>query len=129
VFGSTLALTRIVADELTDARGVSVLQKNRRGATRYNFGAIVEVVEVGSQRGLVSLTRDLSLSGCFVRTTSSLHAGTRVAVTVTSSGESFSALGHVTDNVSGDGMGIAFSHLEAKDQATLEKWLGCVTAK
>jgi hypothetical protein len=129
MFGSILALTRNVADELTDARGISVLQKDRRGTTRYNFGAIVEVVEVESQRGLVSLTRDLSLSGCFVRTTSPFEAGTRVAVTVTSSGESFGALGHVTDNISRDGMGIAFSHLDAEDQATLEGLLDHPNAK
>ena len=112
-----------MGDEFTEPRVISVLQKNRRGTTRYNFGAIVQVVEVESQRGLVSLTRDLSLSGCFVKTTSPFDAGTRVAVTLTSSGESFAASGHVTDNVSRDGMGIAFSHLDAKDQATLERFL------
>jgi hypothetical protein len=129
VFGSILALTRNVADDLTDARGTSVLQKNRRAATRYNFGAIVQVVEVESQRGLVSLTRDLSLSGCFVKTTSPFPAGTRVTVMITSSGESFEAVGRVTDNISRDGMGIAFSHLDAKDQATLERFLDHPDAK
>lgn len=118
-----------MADELTDARGIALLQKSRRGATRYNFGAIVQVVEVESQRGLVSLTRDLSLSGCFVITTSPFSAGTRVTVTITSSGESFAAVGHVTDNVLRDGMGIAFSHLDAKDQATLEGFLDHPNAK
>jgi hypothetical protein len=82
-----------------------------------------------SQRGLVSLTRDLSLSGCFLTTTSPFPAGTRVAVTIMSSGESFAALGHVTDNVSREGMGIAFSHLDAKDQATLERFLDHPNAK
>jgi hypothetical protein len=48
---------------------------------------------------------------------------------ITSSGESFAALGHVTDNVSRDGMGIAFSHLDAKDQATLERFLDNPNAK
>jgi hypothetical protein len=129
VFGSILAFTRNVADELTDARGISVLQKDRRGTTRYNFGAIVEVVEVESQRNLVSLTRDLSLSGCFVRTTSPFQTGTRVAVTITSSGESFAALGHVTDNVSREGMGFAFSNIDAMDQATLERFLDNPNAK
>ena len=112
-----------MADELTDTGSIGLLQKNRRGATRYNFGAIVQVVEVESQRGLVLLTRDLSLSGCFVRTTSPFRAGTRVEVTMMSSGESFAALGEVTDNVSADGMGIAFAHIDGKDQATLERFL------
>lgn len=118
-----------MADELTDTRSIGVLQKDRRGATRYNFGAIVQVVEVESKRGLVLLTRDLSLSGCFVRTTSPFRAGTRVEVTMVSSGESFAALGEVTDNVSAEGMGIAFAKIDPKDQATLDKWLGCVTVK
>jgi hypothetical protein len=52
-----------------------------------------------------------------------------VEVTMMSSGESFAALGEVTDNVSVEGMGIAFADIAEKDQATLEKWLGCVTAK
>ena len=118
-----------MGDELSDTGSIGLLQKDRRGATRYNFGAIVQVVEVESQRGLVLLTRDLSLSGCFVRTTAPFRAGTRVEVTMMSSGESFAASGEVTNNVSGEGMGIAFAHMDAKDQATLEKWLGCVTAK
>jgi hypothetical protein len=129
VFGYILASTRNVADELTESGSIGLSQKNRRGATRYNFGAIVQVVEVESKRGLVLLTRDLSLSGCFVRTTSPFRAGTRVEVTMMSSGESFAALGEVTDNVSVEGMGIAFADIAEKDQATLEKWLGCVTAK
>ena len=129
MFGYILASTGNVADELTERGSIGLLQKNRRCATRYNFGAIVQVIEVESKRGLVLLTRDLSLSGCFVRTTSPFEAGTRVAVTVTSSGESFAALGHVTDNISRDGMGIAFSHLDAEDQATLEGLLDHPNAK
>lgn len=35
----------------------------RRGATRYNFGAIAEVTDLDESCELVSLTRDLSFSG------------------------------------------------------------------
>lgn len=38
----------------------------RRGATRYNFGAVAGVIDLDEPDEIVSLTRDLSLSGCFV---------------------------------------------------------------
>jgi hypothetical protein len=38
-----------------------------RGTTRHTFGAIAEVIDLGTRRKLVAFIRDLSLSGCFVK--------------------------------------------------------------
>jgi hypothetical protein len=94
-----------------------------RGATRYNFGAIAEVIDLDQPDALVSLTRDLSLSGCFVKTTTPYPEGTRVRVRIIHSGGEFVAVGNVTANVTATGMGIAFTEIEPSDQAILERWL------
>jgi hypothetical protein len=100
------------------------MKLERRGATRYNFGAIAEVIDLDQPDELVSLTRDLSLSGCFVMTTTPLPKGTRVRVRIMRSNGEFTAIGNVTANVTPTGMGIAFTQLEPNDRAILERWLG-----
>ncbi len=99
------------------------MKLERRGATRYNFGAIAEVIDLDQPDELVSVTRDLSLSGCFVKTTTPFPQGTRVRVRITHSGGEFTAIGNVTANVTATGMGIAFTQIEANDRAVLESWL------
>jgi hypothetical protein len=100
------------------------MEHERRGATRYNFGAIAEVVDLDGRGEVVSLTRDLSYSGVFVKTTTPLPTGTPVRVRITHSGAEFAATGNVTGNVTATGMGIFFTEIEPKDRAVLEKWLG-----
>jgi PilZ domain-containing protein len=98
----------------------SHMKPERRGATRYNFGAIAEVVDQVEPNELVAVTRDLSLSGVFVKTTTPFREGTRVRVRITHSGEEFTATGNVTANV----MGIAFTQIAPNDRAILDRWLG-----
>ena len=62
------------------------MKLERRAATRYNFGAIAEVIDLDQPDELVSLTRDLSFSGCFVVTTTPFPKGTRVRVRIMRSG-------------------------------------------
>jgi PilZ domain len=100
------------------------MRVERRGATRYNFGAIAEVIDLDQTHEVVSLTRDLSLSGCFVKTTIPFREGTRVRVRITHSGAEFAAIGNVTANVTPTGMGIAFTQIEPNDRAILDRWLG-----
>jgi hypothetical protein len=100
------------------------MKLERRGATRCDFGAIAEVIDLDEPDELVSLTRDLSLSGCFVMTTTPLPKGTRVRARIVRSSGEFTAIGNVTANVTPTGMGIAFTQLEPNDRATLERWLG-----
>jgi PilZ domain len=99
------------------------MKLERRGATRYNFGAIAEVVDLDGRGEVVSLTRDLSFSGVFVKTTTPLPTGTRVRMRITHSGEDFKGIGEVSGNVTATGMGIVFTEIEPNDQAILEKWL------
>lgn len=99
------------------------MEFDRRSATRYNFGAVAEVIDLDQPDELVSLTRDLSLSGCFVMTTTPFPKGTRVRVRIKSSGQEVTAFGNVTANVTAAGMGIAFTQIELNDRATLQRWL------
>jgi hypothetical protein len=100
------------------------MEHERRGATRYNFGAIAEVVDLDRRAEVVSLTRDLSFSGVFVKTTTPLPTGTRVRVRITHSGQDFKAIGEVTGNITATGMGIVFTEIEPNDRAIVERWLG-----
>ena len=99
------------------------MKLERRGATRYNFGAVAEVIDLDQPDELVSLTRDLSPSGCFVATTTPFPKGTRVRVRIMRSGGEISAIGCVTANVTPAGMGIAFTHIDTEDRTRLERWL------
>ena len=100
----------------------------RRCASRYNFGAIAEVIDLGQPNQVVSLTRDLSLYGCFVTTPMPFPKGTEVRVRIRHSGADFTAVGNVTDHVTSEGMGIKFVQIAAQDQAVLEEWLDVIKA-
>ena len=95
----------------------------RRRATRHHFVSAVEVINVESRKQLISLTRDLSLCGCFVTVMAPSPKGTRVSLTISNSKANFSAVGDVTHNLFDEGMGIEFVQVEAKDQVVLEEWL------
>src|SRR5204863_6457659 len=103
-------------------------QSERRRATRYHFVSAVEVINVESRKQLISLTRDLSLCGCFVTVKAPSPKGTRVSLKISNSQANFSAVGDVTHNLSDEGMGIEFVQVEAKDQAVLEDWLAEASA-
>jgi len=92
--------------------------------TRYDFGAIAEVIDLDSRDDMIVVTRDLSLSGCFVKTRTPFAAGTEVRVRIAYGGADFAAVGSVTQNITRDGMGIEFVEIEPRDQETIEKWLG-----
>lgn len=95
----------------------------RRQMTRYDFGAIAEVIDLDSRDDVIGVTRDLSLSGCFIRAKAPFQEGTAVIVRIRSSGTDFGAIGRVTANVTTEGMGIKFVEIQPKDQAIIEQWL------
>jgi len=95
----------------------------RRQMTRYDFGAIAEVIDLDSREDIIGVTRDLSLSGCFIRAKAPFQKGTAVIVRIRCSGSDFAATGRVTANVNAQGMGIEFVEIQPKDQATIEQWL------
>jgi hypothetical protein len=95
----------------------------RRRMTRYNFGAIAQVIDLDSREDVIAVTRDLSFSGCFIKTNSPFPRGRVVTVRITSSGADFAATGTVTGNITWEGMGIEFIKIGPKDQAVIEQWL------
>jgi PilZ domain-containing protein len=95
----------------------------RRQMTRYDFGAIAEVIDLDSRQDVIAVTRDLSSSGCFVKTNAQLPTGTTVMVRIRALGEEFAAKGNVTGNQTWEGMGIEFVEIQPKDQAIIEQWL------
>src|SRR5256886_17686787 len=70
-------------------------QIERRRATRHHFVSAVEVINVESRKQLISLTRNLSLCGCFVTVKAPSPKGTRVSLKISNSKSNFSAVGDV----------------------------------
>ena len=70
----------------------------RRQTTRYDFGAIAEVIDLDTREDVIATTRDLSLSGCFIKTRAPFPKGTTVIVKIAFSGANFAATGRVTGN-------------------------------
>jgi hypothetical protein len=92
--------------------------------TRYDFGAIAEVIDLDSREDIIVVTRDVSMRGCFVKTSTPFPAGTEVRVRIAYAGSDFAATGIVTENINREGMGIEFIDMEPRHQATLQTWLG-----
>src|SRR5207302_4098065 len=61
----------------------------RRQAIRYYLRGIAQVVDLDSHAELISITRDLSLSGCFVKINTPFPQGTHVRVNITLWGKDF----------------------------------------
>lgn len=98
------------------------LARAPRQSDRYCFAATIQVNELESWgQGLI--TRDLSASGCFIRSAVPLAKGSRIRVRIEHTGAAFTATARVTDNVSSEGMGVEFIEMEPNDREILEKWL------
>lgn len=100
------------------------LSRTPRRSDRYAFAARAEVKHLGSRHEQVTITRDLSAGGCFVKTADPLPKGIRIHVRIEHAGAEFTAIGRVTDNVSAIGMGIEFVEVGTKDREVLQNWLG-----
>lgn len=83
----------------------------------------MEVIDLESEKEIVTVARNLSLFGCFVATASPFVTGTKVRLRITHRGETFAAFGWVASSAS-EGMGIAFRGIEARDRGILDTWLG-----
>src|SRR5437879_13593710 len=98
----------------------SPTQVERRRATRHHFVSAVEVINVESRKRLISLTRNLSLCGCFVTVKTPSPKGTRVSLKISNSKANFSAVGNVTYNLYDEGMGIEFVKVEPENKVALD---------
>ena len=75
-----------------------------------------------SERQTSTRTSNLSVHGCFVPTSTPLNPGAKVQITIVYAGAKFVAFGRVV-SARADGMGIAFTKIELRDQAVLERWM------
>src|SRR5260370_16909887 len=98
-------------------------QIERRRATRHHFVSAVEVINVESRKQLISLTRNLSLSGCFVTVKTPSPKGTRVSLKSSNSKANFSSVVDVTHNLFDECIGIAFFHVHSQSQRIFQKTL------
>jgi hypothetical protein len=99
----------------------------RPRALRKPFVAAIVITDVDSERQLSTRTRDLSLDGCFVITTTPLNPGVKVQITIVHAGAKVAAFGRVV-STRADGMGIAFTKIEQRDQAVLGRWISDLLA-
>jgi hypothetical protein len=95
----------------------------RRKTTRYDFGAIAQVTDLDSGEEIIAVTRDLSHSGCFIRTVGPFAKGSTVLVRIRWCDADFAARGEVTDNICREGMGIAFTEISCRDGEIIDQWL------
>jgi two-component system, chemotaxis family, chemotaxis protein CheY len=118
------ALRRLFPDETATTKTESepTLFTKPRRAPRYYFGAAVELTEVESGRIVVALVRILSLYGCFVKTSQSIGAGSKVMLNITYSGFHFTAKGRIVTQMN-DGLGIEFTGIDPINQERLEDCL------
>ena len=89
---------------------------------RRPFVAAIVITDVVSERQMSTHTSDLSVHGCFVSTPTPLNPGVKVQTTIIHAGVKVVASGRVV-SAHADGMGIAFTKIEQRDQAILEQWV------
>jgi hypothetical protein len=94
----------------------------RPRALRKPLVAVIVITDVVSERQMSTHTSDLSLNGCFVPTPTPLDPGVKVQITIVYAGAKVVASGRVV-SVRPDGMGIAFTEIEQRDQVVLEQWI------
>ena len=90
---------------------------------RKPFVAAIVVTDILSERQTSAHTSDLSVHGCFVPTATPLNLGAKVQITIVHAGAKVVASGRVV-SARTDGMGIAFTNIEQRDLAILERWIG-----
>jgi PilZ domain-containing protein len=100
----------------------------RRSGPRHDFAAGVKVVDPKSGKQIVSITSNVSRSGCHVRTSTPFQPRTRVKVTIEHQGTTFECDGEVVYAIPGAGMGLHFENSETAEVA-LERWLVLVNTK
>lgn len=97
------------------------IERNR--AVRQPFIASAIVTEVGTEKQITGVVRNLNLFGCYVETAAPFTPGAKVRLTITHKGQKFTSPGKVAHTLPNKGMGVAFSSVQSEDQTTLEKWM------
>jgi PilZ domain len=97
--------------------------RHHRVAPRYAFLASIQLTDVESEKRLDGRTKDLTLFGCFVKTSSPFAQGTKVRVRIFRAGAHVAALGRVVHSRPESGMGISFASIEPGSVPVLDAWL------
>jgi PilZ domain len=92
----------------------------QRSGLRYAFAASVKVEDPNSGKQIISVTSNLSRTGCHIRTSTPFRRGTKI--TIKHQGITFRCDGEVVYAIPGVGMGIRFDNETAEHEA-LNGWL------
>ena len=107
----------------TSGMGMGASTKTERKVHRRFFSGVAELSAGKPSINIIGQTAELSRFGCFVQTSVSVPAGTKVSVKITHRGTEFVTSGEVIYIRSKKGIGIKFATPESKDWALLQGWL------
>jgi hypothetical protein len=99
---------------------------SQRSGLRYAFPASVKVEDRNSGKHIISITSNLSSSGCHVRTSTPFQRGTKITIAIKHQGVRFQCDGEVVYAIPGAGMGIRFE-TEAAETDALKGWISQVS--
>jgi len=94
-----------------------------RLAPRFSFKADAEVTDLESETQIREKTKDLSLFGCGIDTSTPIPKGTRVRVKLAYQGQEMTALGLIVYARPDLGVGIAFYAVAQAHERILEGWV------
>ena len=94
----------------------------RPRARRFTFAAHIELVDMDTEAVIQQRTCDMSLFGCFVKSSERWPIGKKVRLKISYKGSAFKALGCVV-HTREIGMGIHFAEIAPKDEVVLEIWM------
>lgn len=95
---------------------------DQRYTVRYPFSVTAEILELETGTRLGGVTSDLSLRGCFVRTTSLLEIRARVRLTLARKKQKVEILATIR-RAAQNGMGLEFIDIDAVSNAILLSWI------
>jgi hypothetical protein len=99
------------------------MSPGRRRATRYQFIAEAEVLELESGVKFKAKTGDLSSGGCFLDIRSPCTEGKAILVRIIKANATFTAQGRIVFVFPKTGVGVEFTSVEIGQEATLQEWL------
>lgn len=109
--------------EETNGGNASTSVVDRRAASRQQFVAEAQIVEIKSGLRLSARSCDLVLTGCYVDTLRPFPVGTLVRIRLKKDGTAIEVNGNVVYELPGLGMGIAFHDVTPESRSVMDKWL------
>ena len=95
---------------------------DQRYTVRYPFSVTAEILELETGSRLKGVTSDLSLRGCFVRTTSHLEVRAQVRLTLAKKKQKVEILAAIR-RAAQTGMGLEFLDIDPMSNAILLSWI------